>query len=661
MVTRKCDFIFNSLVENLIRINPNERPESKQIDEKLHYINSFINKAIKTDTDAEFLKSSTILTNSESDEKFYTNLRIAVNSFDRVKTLEQNKLKDERFKKLEKYMKQEISKWESLNPKDSRTLFYLENICCIYYFEKDREKCLESLKAFMEKTEELFPGNTAEKAKSLGRAGFNHLFLFEDFQKAAEFYMKALEIRKKLLSEVYPTIANTYHRLGQCYLRLNLIQQALDAFFKALELRSKIYEEKSEFIVDTLSYISECYLKLNDSDQYTKYRRKALEIKKSLFAAENIDREYKEVLIIRGNANGRPAWHYLLIEDDEKYQKLKKTSAGANIDLKDYGNIIKSGFGEDSPSYIDKEINRIYGVKYSSKFDEYSINGNLVKDLVSDNIENEDPVLNWLFESLKFNYNLYNGIENIEIVKDLLTLTDYYYMKLNNAYCCNLLATRAREISLRLFDNKETEYSVNALNYVAGCHLYISKKFENALDLYNKVLEIRKGLYDPDHPFIASALFNLGVCYIEIENYEEALKYLQLCLEIRKRIYSPLNTHIRYTLDRIKDCYEKLNNKENFLKYYMEVLKIKKELYKKNHPDKEYKDVFLVRGNDKGRPAWHYILIENEEKYLDLIKQKEGTNIDVTNFGRIIKSGWGINPSKEVVNEIKQKYDYEID
>jgi serine/threonine protein kinase len=518
LVTRKCDFIFNSLVESLIRINPNERPESKQIDEKLHYIHSSINKAIKTDTDEEFLKSSTILTTSESDEKFYTNFRSAVNSFDQVKMLEQNKLKKERFNKLVKYFEQEISEWEGLNAKDPRILFYMEAICCVYHSEKDPAKCLEKLKAFMEKTEELFPGNTVEKATSLGRAGFIHLFLIEDYQKAAEFYMEALEIRKKCLTEDDPIIAHTNYRLGHCYQRLNLIKQALEAFFKALWLRRKIYEEKSEFIVDTLTSISECYLKLNDSAQFTKYRGEVLEIKTSLFAAEKIEGKYKEVLKIRGKDNGRPAWHYLVVEDEEKYQKLKKLLAGSNIDLTDYGNIIKSGFGEDSPSYIDKEINRIYDVKYSSKFDQYSINGNLVKDLIGDNIENEDPVLNLLFESLKFDYNFYNGIENIEIVKDLLALTDYYYMKLNNAYCCKLLATRAREISLKLFDNKETEYSVNALDYLAGCYLYILKDFEKALELYNKVLEIRKEILEPNHPLIASTLRNLGVCYNEMEN-----------------------------------------------------------------------------------------------------------------------------------------------
>ena len=34
--------------------------------------------------------------------------------------------------------------------------------------------------------------------------------------------------------------------------------------------------------------------------------------------------------------------------------------------------------------------------------------------------------------------------------------------------------------------------------------------------------------------------------------------------------------------------------------------------------------------------AWHYVLIEDEEKYVKLKMCKQGTNIDVTDFGKII-------------------------
>ncbi len=65
--------------------------------------------------------------------------------------------------------------------------------------------------------------------------------------------------------------------------------------------------------------------------------------------------------------------------------------------------------------------------------------------------------------------------------------------------------------------------------------------------------------------------------------------------------------------------------------------------------------VFLIRGKDNGKPAWHYVLV-SPEKIQQLKKQKSGTNIDVTDFGKIIKSGWGEDPSDEIVKEIEEEY-----
>jgi hypothetical protein len=65
--------------------------------------------------------------------------------------------------------------------------------------------------------------------------------------------------------------------------------------------------------------------------------------------------------------------------------------------------------------------------------------------------------------------------------------------------------------------------------------------------------------------------------------------------------------------------------------------------------------VFLIRGKDNGRPAWHYVLIPHEN-IKKLKVQKAGTNIDVTDFGKIIRSGWGENPSDEIIQEVEAEY-----
>jgi len=76
--------------------------------------------------------------------------------------------------------------------------------------------------------------------------------------------------------------------------------------------------------------------------------------------------------------------------------------------------------------------------------------------------------------------------------------------------------------------------------------------------------------------------------------------------------------------------------------------------------------LYIIRGKDQGRPAWHYILVP-VNKVADLKAQKPGGTIDVTKFGNIIEyrdkqgkikpmSGWGTNPPKMIETWIENQY-----
>jgi ankyrin repeat protein len=62
--------------------------------------------------------------------------------------------------------------------------------------------------------------------------------------------------------------------------------------------------------------------------------------------------------------------------------------------------------------------------------------------------------------------------------------------------------------------------------------------------------------------------------------------------------------------------------------------------------------IFIVRGKDQGKAAWHYVDVEPWS--IEVLKsQPHGSNIDVTNFGKILTSGWGDNPSKEAKLDVE--------
>ena len=65
--------------------------------------------------------------------------------------------------------------------------------------------------------------------------------------------------------------------------------------------------------------------------------------------------------------------------------------------------------------------------------------------------------------------------------------------------------------------------------------------------------------------------------------------------------------------------------------------------------------LFLVRGKDKGKAAWHYVLVDKSKLSL-FHKKVDGDSLDVADFGAVIKSGWGKDPPKEVKEKVDNQY-----
>ena len=68
---------------------------------------------------------------------------------------------------------------------------------------------------------------------------------------------------------------------------------------------------------------------------------------------------------------------------------------------------------------------------------------------------------------------------------------------------------------------------------------------------------------------------------------------------------------------------------------------------------KDLERIYLVRGKDRGKEAWHYVLLVDDAETERLFKEKvkDGT-IDVADYGSVLKSGWGKDPPKKVTDWI---------
>ena len=75
--------------------------------------------------------------------------------------------------------------------------------------------------------------------------------------------------------------------------------------------------------------------------------------------------------------------------------------------------------------------------------------------------------------------------------------------------------------------------------------------------------------------------------------------------------------------------------------------------YKENSADR----IYLVRGQDRGRAAWHYVLAKKHLLGL-FLKVTNGGCIDVADFGDILRSGWGKDPPEGTIDKILEEGDF---
>ncbi len=75
------------------------------------------------------------------------------------------------------------------------------------------------------------------------------------------------------------------------------------------------------------------------------------------------------------------------------------------------------------------------------------------------------------------------------------------------------------------------------------------------------------------------------------------------------------------------------------------------------------KRIYTVRGNDKGRKAWHLLLVnDDDETILHYVERTQGDNagrytITLSEYGEVLRSGWGEAPSEEEKELVFQKYE----
>ena len=65
--------------------------------------------------------------------------------------------------------------------------------------------------------------------------------------------------------------------------------------------------------------------------------------------------------------------------------------------------------------------------------------------------------------------------------------------------------------------------------------------------------------------------------------------------------------------------------------------------------------VWLLCGEQDGRPYWHYLEVEKGKLEMFKMRLKKG-DIELKDYGRIIFSGWGAEPPEAIKEQVKAMY-----
>jgi hypothetical protein len=74
---------------------------------------------------------------------------------------------------------------------------------------------------------------------------------------------------------------------------------------------------------------------------------------------------------------------------------------------------------------------------------------------------------------------------------------------------------------------------------------------------------------------------------------------------------------------------------------------------------KDGRYLYLVRGEDQGKRAWYYVLIDRHKLTLFKARLRFPDPIPLNEFGVILECGWGQDPPPEIVQKMNEEFGIE--
>jgi tetratricopeptide (TPR) repeat protein len=144
---------------------------------------------------------------------------------------------------------------------------------------------------------------------------------------------------------------------------------------------------------------------------------------------------------------------------------------------------------------------------------------------------------------------------------------------------------QAEELYEILLQQTTNEGKKAHLFHQLGCIKDVQGKYAEAIEFYEKALEIEQKTLPANHPNLATSYNNIGAVYKNMGEYSKALSYYEKALEIRQKTLPANHPSLATSYNNIGWVYKNMSDYSQALSYYKRALDIRKRSLPPNHPD----------------------------------------------------------------------------
>ena len=453
--------------------------------------------------------------------------------------------------KIHRLVQEELVEYGNLNKNDEEiktiefilknVLEKLEHLFAIIRndpkeIKENEEFYLHSLNIY----EKFYKNNKIEIKNELEIKIFNKVINYEYrtnkiYKNLHEKCIKLEEICEKFYKSDHPDLAHSLNNLGLSYDKLDENTKSLEYFSRALEMRQRLYDYDNADLAQSLNNVGASYSKMSEKEKALEYFNKALEMRQRLH-----DHDHPDIAQSLNNVGVS----YDKLNEYKKALEYKLKSLEMTQRLYDY----------DHPDIADS-LNNV-AISYD-KFNEHK--------KVSENQNRTDPIE--IQPSSDENQQAL-PLNNIEISNQNLKELE--------------LEFRALEITQTTNDTEDLDL-VQLFNSVGPTEDSLNENKSHPIENVNKTIDMRKRVYDYDHPDLAKSLNYVGLGYDKLNENVKALEYKLKSLEMRQRLYDYDHPDIAESLRNVGVSYDKLNDDKKASEFKLKALEMRKRLHDSDH------------------------------------------------------------------------------